>query len=184
MTSRRSLKKTDTQIYTKTTNRTPSNTFFFLFQGISLPIFKARSLCSRFSLGVWSKSCVSFWTEKNTLSCHQIDSIHFRGATLYLLFYPLFIHQSTHSLLLFSFPKHQNSHKKGASQSPASTPKIKCIFFAFSLTYWQVLAVWCSTFAADFLFRIKNTQTIISKKCKLWQTRLYCTNQMSKCLWR
>ena len=105
--------------------------FFFLFLGISPPIFEVRSLRSRFFLGVWSKSRVSFWTEKNTRSCHRIDSIHFRGATLYLLFSPLFLHQSTHSLLLFSFPKHQNSHKKGASQSPASTPKIKCIFFAF-----------------------------------------------------
>ena len=44
MTSRRSLKKTDTQIYTKTTNRTPSNTFFFLFLGISPPFFKGHNL--------------------------------------------------------------------------------------------------------------------------------------------
>ena len=89
----------------------------FFFSRISPPIFKVRSLRLRFSLGVWSKSRVSFWTEKTTLSCHRIDNIHFRGATLYLLFSPLFIHQSTHSLLLFLQKTHHHAQKKEQAET-------------------------------------------------------------------
>ena len=104
--------------------------FFFLFLGI-LPNFRGAFTAFTF-LSRGMKQIPRFFLNGEEHSFLPSDRQYTLQRSYFVPpLFSFFLHQSTHSLLLFSFPKPQNSHKKGASQSPASTPKIKYIFFAF-----------------------------------------------------